>query len=106
MKHIPKISPELRRLLLDCETECVVECCLEKAFDISTHRIEQWFRDQRIYRRDDIKNELENIISNCKESEYSEVLIETRSLYSRWYKEDFLEFVTELLENLNKEDGA
>lgn len=100
-RYSQKLSPELRRLLNHCETNCYADCCHESAFDISENRLKQWFETERIDRTVSILNELNEVVLNLEGK--TKVFLDVRDLESEWEKERLVSFLKKLRENIKKE---
>lgn len=76
------VSPELRRLLIYCETKCAADCCKSRAFDVSAKLIKEWLDNERIDRYKLIQGEIINLIQNTPHTE--KTCWNIRDLKSEW----------------------
>jgi hypothetical protein len=91
------VSPELRRLLIHCETNCTAACCRSAAFETTRHVLRQWIDAERIDRTESILLELSQLLEKI-EGLQANLRFEIRHLESEWDQSEALVFFSNLRE--------
>ncbi len=96
------VSPSLRRLLLDCATNCTVDCCKALAFDLTGPRLAQWLYSETNVSTDDLKAEIEELLESGSQISTNHIKFDVRDMYSTWRTTEFLNFIQEFLAALKE----
>ena len=84
----------------ELQTCCTVDCCHERAFDISAHMVNQWIEGERIDRLSSMQSEIDNHLNYLKTNQVIEVYLDVKNLESTWNAGALCSFLSELRKEL------